>query len=545
MSSLYSQRPNVNRDVAYKQTPDYYHHKPYEDKLAILVCQIKIWKAKGTDWFNIPSAKDCLTIRECESIEVTDSAKELINKAVVRFARGTVISQTSKENAKVSSGNKEDSTNSSQPLNQATNNGEITTPSTSRYEDSGVSTTSMTVSYDDKGLINYNRSKKDPALLSPNDIAIGNRIEIRLGYAYSEAEFEKMNSTDNINNDSNMCIVFTGFITSISVSTPLELECTNMAHVFSCISAPNVVLKHRINLKEFFDDNGKYPLLKGTGISVAEFSKGATITVQGGVVTDNLTVADVLTEWNKSGVLCMMETQPDGSVKLKAGLAYYAGRNGGQLPNNDKRYVTYNGGITSIKIIQFDWDVAQDKLTMKHNDKKYLAVQAFGQIEDRFYKLTIRKNPDSDDEGWIVGEEDYQVVNKQEVKNRKKPKKFNGNTSTKRIESKLTDHVKLDKYTVITYISTTPKVTQKQLIEEAKQYWANYVPNGISGSIEIFGDLDVRPTDIIGLIDPRQPEKNGYYYVEAVNTSFGVNGYRKELHIPYKIASYAQQVKII
>ena len=99
----------------------------------------------------------------------------------------------------------------------------------------------------------------------------------------------------------------------------------------------------------------------------------------------------------------------------------------------------------------------------------------------------------------------------------------NGTFSTKRIEGHLTDPAKLDKYNVIQYISTKVGITEEELIEEAKQYWANYNPNGISGSIEIFGDLLIRPTDIVGLIDVRQSKKNRYYYVEVVNRSLEIN----------------------
>lgn len=101
-TSLRTQRPDIVQKIDYTLTPQYYEHKAYEDKLAILVCQIKIWKANGTDWFSIPSANQCLTIRECESIEISDSSKELINKATVRFPRGTVISLSSKKRQKMS-----------------------------------------------------------------------------------------------------------------------------------------------------------------------------------------------------------------------------------------------------------------------------------------------------------------------------------------------------------------------------------------------------------------------------------------------------------
>jgi hypothetical protein len=543
-TSLRTQRPDIVQKRDYTLTPQYYEHKAYEDKLAILVCQIKIWKANGTDWFSIPTANQCLTIRECESIEISDSSKELINKATVRFPRGTVISLSSKKDKNVKSGNKENSTEKTNNLKDTNNDGDVTSTSTAQFSDDGISTTSMAVNYDDKGLIDFNRSKTEKALLSPNDVAIGNRIEIRLGYAYSEIEFNKMNTADN---DPNMNVAFTGFITAVSVDTPLELECTNMAHVLTAVSTPNISVKSTLFVKDFLDDDGKYHLLKGTGISLAESSRGSNISVSGGAISNNLTIADVLSEWSKSGVLCIMETKSDGSVRLRVGLTYYAGKGGGNLPNNDKKYITYNGGNNSVMLIQFDWDVAQDKLSLKRNDKKYLAVEAQGRTKDnQFFKLTIRKNPNSDDEGWMVDSDgQFQVVNRRKVKDRKKMKYVNGTFSTKMVEGHLTDPVKLDKYNVIHYLSTKIGITEEELIEEAKQYWANYNPNGISGSLVIFGDLFIKPTDIVGLVDVRQPEKNGYYYVESVNTTFGINGYRRELKIPFKIASFAKPVQII
>lgn len=539
-----NQRPDLVQQIEYTLSPEYHMHEAYEDKLAILVCQIKIWKAKGNDWFSIPTANQCLTIRECESIEVSDSAKNLINKAVVRFPRGTVISLSSHKDKSVVTGDLTDLTENFEDLKKANNNGDLLTTSTALFNQDGVSTTSIAANYDDKGLIDFNRTKNEIALLSPNDVAIGNRIEIRLGYAYSEQEFEKMNTADS---DPNLDVVFTGFITSVSVDTPLVLECTNMAHILASVSTPNISAKATLMVKDFLDDDGEYHLLKDTGIPLAASSKGSTIAVSGGSISNNLTIADVLTEWNKSGVLCMMETKSDGSVQLRVGLTYYAGKGGGGLPNNDKKYITYNGGNNTIKLIQFDWDVAQDKLTLKRNDKKYLAVEAQGRTkENQFFKLTVRKNPDPDDEGWMIdADSQFQIVNRRKVKDRKKMKFINGTWSTKRIEGHLTDAAKLDKYNVIHYLSTKVGITEEELIEEAKQYWANYNPNGISGSIVIFGDLFIKPTEIVGLIDVRQPEKNGYYYVEAVNTTFGINGYRRELSIPFKIATFSKTVQII
>lgn len=544
-TKLYSQRPDKSiQEKDYTLEPKYYSHKFYEDKLAILVSQIKIWEPEGDNWFKV--SDNPLIIRECESVEITDSAKELINKAVVKFPRGTVISLSSKKSKNVESGNKEENTLTETPLQNATNDGELITVESSQYSEDGVPVTSMAMNYDDKGLIDFNRHKEEASLLSPNDVAIGNRIEIRLGYAYSDNEFKEMNSTLD---HPNLSIVFTGFITSISASTPLELECTNMAHVLACVSTPNIPAKGAVRISEFLDPNGKWKLLEDTGIPLAEFSKDLDIYVTGGSISENLTVADVLSAWAKSGICCVMDiNQKDGSVQLRVGQTYYTGTSGSDLPNNDRKYITYNGGINTVKLLQFDWDVAEDRLTLKNVDKKYLAVEAQARTKaNQFYKLTVRKNPDLDDEGWMAqeGEGEWQVVNSKDPSYTKKAKVINGVMTNKRFKSKLRDRVSLDKYNVVPYFSPKLDISREELIEEAKQFWGKYNPNGISGTISIFGDVFVKPTDIVGLIDRRFPQKNGYYYVEQVDTTFGINGYRRELHIPFKISSFKNNIQII
>lgn len=547
LSKQLIERPQNVQEQAFKSTPDYVTHKAYEDKLAILVCQIKIWQPKGNDWYDIPA--DSLLIWECESIEISDSAKELINKATVKFPRGTMVYFSSSVSKKVNSGTEADNTTVTQELKDATNSGEVITASNSVFAEDGTSITSIAPNYDDKGLVQFNRSKDEESLLNPNDVAIGNRIEIRLGYAYSEKEYNIMcSNTDNENLD----LAFTGFITSVSVDTPLEIECTNMAHILTTVSVPNINAKDTLTVKDFLDSGGKYDLLKDTGIELSEASKNLDISVKGGTISNNLTIADVLTEWSKAGVLCIMELNPNGKAYLRVGLTYYAGKGGGGVPNNDKKYITYNGGNNSVKIIQFDWDVAEDKLTLMNTDKKYLAVEAQGTDGKKFFKFTLIKNPNRDDEGWAIDssgssnyEGQFRLVNKRDYTERKKMKHNQDKLQNTNTGGRLTNKVDLSHYNIIPYFSTKIGITEDELVEEAKQYWAAYVPNGISGSITIFGDVFVKPTEIIGLIDMRQPHKNGYYYVESVNTTFGMNGYRRELKMPYKIAKFSKNIEII
>lgn len=60
--------------------------------------------------------------------------------------------------------------------------------------------------------------------------------------------------------------------------------------------------------------------------------------------------------------------------------------------------------------------------------------------------------------------------------------------------------------------------------------------NGIEGTITVFGDHNFESGMKVELLDIRQPEKNGWYLIEEVNTKFGVNGYRQTLKLPYCIA---------
>lgn len=547
-TSLRNQRPDEGiwyKD--YTSEPKYYPHKYYEDRLAILVCQIKIWKAEGRNWFKIPDADQCLTIRECESVEITDSSKDLVNKAVVKFPRGTVVQVSSDMNKKVKVGTEENLTTKETTLKDATNNADLITSESSQYKEDGTSIVSMSLTYDDKGLVEYNRIKKDKTLLNSQYLAVGHRIEIRLGYAYSDKEFRKMNSADHKDSSQGMDICFTGFITSVSADTPLEIECTNMAHVLTSVATPDIPATTSIQVKDFLDDGGKWHLLQDTGIPLAEFSKDLDMSVSGGAISHNLNVADVLKAWADAGIASVLHLKDDGSVELRVGWTYYAGTKGTDLPNNDRRYITYNGGNNTVTLIQFDWDVANDKLTLKQTDKKYLAVKAIGKVsQDQSFQLTIRKNPDLDDEGWMVEKDgQFQTVNSHKVTNRKKAKYVNGTLRTKKVDSKATDPVKMKDYNVVTYQSLKVPITEEELIEEAKQYWGKCAPNGISGNLTIFGDVYVSPTDIIGLIDTRHPQKNGYYYVESVQTTFGTGGYRRELKIPFKIASFSKDPVII
>lgn len=557
--SVHDKRPTIVLQPYNATAANYKYHSPSDDKLAILVCRIRTWHATAPNWFTPHDSDDsCMTIRECESIEVTNSYKELISKAVVKFPRGTVVSRrfpngTLKDNAKTDnkamSGTIKDTTHGGDMLTYyQQDEGNLTGRSAKNEYQAVKQMVSLDGSREQTGLRKMNATQDEKYLLAPDDFTTENRIEIYCGYAYSDEEFKKM-MKDEKNVPDNMEMVFTGFITKCSVSTPLEVECENMAHVFTTINVPDITEKGKTSLRDFLDPKGKYRLLQGTGIGLKLGNSNFDIEVSGFHISSQLTIADVFAQWQQSAIMCMMTNEEDGTSMLKVGKNFYVDGGAGDLPVGKKNYITYSDRKSYV-VIQFDWDVAEDKLELKNTDKKYLAIKAQGRDSKSLkpFGFTLRR-VDGKGDGFEVSSDEgtsWQIVNEKKIAPKARRKKKDG-TLGKQPQGYRTvnlNRVRTNDYNIIPYIKSQP-CTRDQLIAEAKQYWRNYVPNGVSGSLVIFGDLPVQPADIVALIDPRQPIKNGWYMVQDVNVTFGTNGFRKELKIPYKVADFKKIPMII
>ena len=79
------------------------------------------------------------------------------------------------------------------------------------------------------------------------------------------------------------------------------------------------------------------------------------------------------------------------------------------------------------------------------------------------------------------------------------------------------------------------RIDSDKLVEETIEYFRNYNLNGIEGHLTLFGDFGLTTAVQVELIDNRNRSKNGVYLVDEVTTTFGVNGYRQKLTLPYKI----------
>ena len=127
----------------------------------------------------------------------------------------------------------------------------------------------------------------------------------------------------------------------------------------------------------------------------------------------------------------------------------------------------------------------------------------------------------------MAGSKEFQTVNATQIS--KKTHKVTGNTTAEGAKTKT--KVDLSTYTIVPYMSPNMKIDSDKLVEETIEYFRNYNLNGIT----LFGDLALNTAVQVELIDERNPSKNGIYITEEVTTTFGVNGYRQKITIPYKI----------
>lgn len=465
----------------------------------ILISLIEIWDMKDPKK-PMAEPKSPLRITEVESIQIDDSYRKLIGTASVKFPRGTVIKKTITT------------------LNERENANKVS----ATVDDAGVLITTRT----------------DSKVASVADFKVGQRIRIYLGYTEDPtiAALTKLDaSKKSIFNDSDklkkykekLKIMFEGYITKCSIDTPIEIQCENLASGLKKITCPKVTAKKNMTVNYFLADNGKYKLLKNSGLSLHPETKSCEINIGKVNLTSDLTVADVLTEWSKYKVFAFVKFNGD-TPYIAVGRSYFSN------PGKDS-VLNYSDNKSDIPEILFDYHVANNGLTLMNTDKDFLAVEATGlDKDDKFYHITIRKNPDYNSSK--KGSKKWQVMN--ETKLSKKAMKLGATPLTK---SK--DRVDLSKYTVIPYMSRKIGITKEALLQEAIKYFESYNMNGIDGQLTLFGDLNLKTAQKVQLTDKRHPAKNGYYLVDEISTTFGTGGYRQTIKLPYCIAKIKSEDK--
>jgi hypothetical protein len=307
--------------------------------------------------------------------------------------------------------------------------------------------------------------------------------------------------------------------------------------VFKTISCPDVVSKGNKKVADFFGDNADSSignLLEGTGIELHPDVLKAEINIGQVNLTHHLTVYDVLAEWSKCGLASFMRRDENGIYKLSIGRTYIS-----TTSTDTADSIMYKPDGEGAVAIYSDWDVAEDNLSVMKVAKKFIVVDAKGWKKEKgklsHCSVTVRINPDWD--GKDVSNK-YDFINDKDWTSERKLKRPKGSP---RVVNKVTD---LKSYTRIPYVSPTPGISQEDLKKEAIQYLENYNPSGVSGKLTIFGGRDIVPTSIIAFVDLRQPARMGFYLIDEVNTRFGVQGYRQEIGLAYKIKNF-ENFKVI
>lgn len=432
----------------------------------VLCCRITFGDA---DPSNPMIINNPVVLTEVKEIEISESYKKLIGTARVVFPKGTVFQSTVIGNATIEG------------------------------KDAGRMTTEI---MQDGVLIEKRTSQQ---VMNTTSFTIGQRVNIKLGY-------------NGILKD-----MFNGYITGYNSDSQFEIRCENMAYKLKLKQAPKFETGSTAKVNDILGE--KYNLLKDTGFRIHSETKRFDIQIGKVKITDNFTVADILSEWSKYKVYCFLkydENSYDEMPAIAIGRPYSSSRSQPVFPQDSE--------AKPFKIY-FDYHVAQSDLKVLKVNPKFLAVtgKALGS-DEKFFEVTIRLNPDYDPT--VAGSKEFQRVNATQIS--KKTHKITGNTTA--VGAKTKTKVDLSTYTVVPYMSPNMNINSDKLVEETIEYFRNYNLNGITGNLTLFGDLALNTAVQVELIDKRNPSKNGVYIVEEVNTSFGVNGYRQRISIPYKIS---------
>lgn len=433
--------------------------------LNVLCCRITIGDA---DPANPMAIQNPVVLTEVQEIEIVETYKKLIGTAKVIFPKGTVYQSTIIGNATLE----------------------------------GKDASRITTEVMEDGIIIEKKSTQ--AAVGKDTFKTGQRINIKLGY------------------DGVLKNMFDGYVTAYNSDNLFELQCENMAYRLKLKQAPKFETPLSTKVNDVLGE--KYDLLKDTGFEIHSETKRFDINIGKVKITDNFTVADVLSDWSKYKVYCFLkydENSPDAMPRIAVGRPYSSSKAQPSFPGSDDT-IPYK--------IYFNYHVAESNLKVLKVDPKFLAVtgKALG-ADEKFFEVTVRLNPDYDVNK--AGSKEFQTINATQIS--RKTHKLTGNTTAAGAGTKT--KVDLSTYTVVPYMSPNMRIDSDKLVEETIEYFKSYNLNGITGALTLFGDFGLPSAVQVELIDDRNPTKNGVYIVEEVKTTFGTKGYRQVLKIPYKV----------
>ena len=377
----------------------------------VLCCKITIGDANPSNPMEI---KDAIEITEVQNIEIKETYKKLIGTAKITLPKGFMCRST------------------------------IIGTVTTEGKDASIFTTEI---MEDGVIIEKQTTQR---LVDTTTFKVGQRVNIKLGY------------------NGILKNMFDGYITGYNSESNLEIECENMAYKLKLKKAPHFETPASgTTVNDVLE--GEYNILKDTGFKIHSDTKKFDIHIGKIKVTDNSTVADILSEWSKYKVYCFLKYDANNESAMPpiaVGRPYSSSKAQPVFPEDES---------TAPFKIYFNEHVAQSSLKVVKTDPKFLAVtgKAMG-TDEKFFEVTIRLNPEYDPA--TPGSKQYQTVNATQIS--KKSHKVTGNTTASGAETK--NKVDLSTYTVVPYMSPHIGISSDELVEETTEYFRNYNLNGIT-----------------------------------------------------------------
>lgn len=316
--------------------------------------------------------------------------------------------------------------------------------------------------------------------------------------------------------DKDLVTMFDGFITGISAGNPFSIECEDFGYVLKQTSlSPISTSKDGTNLNEFLPG-----ILKGTGIDLHPLSKSRNITVGQIVYPQNCTVADIINILKKGGILCFIQNYK-GKPHLCVGTA---------IISTSKDSSVLNDFPMTPYEVYFNENVAKDNLKVIKLDANMIAIEAISIYNDNSkYKMVVRRDPKDYSKFQVVNE--TKISKKQAKATILDQEDMNANISN--TYGTGVNKIDLSGYNITTIHGYN--LDREALQKKAEAALCEISKTGVSGNITLFGDFNLTAGCKVRLHDDLNPEREGVYAVSEVKTTFGANGYRQEITIPYKL----------
>lgn len=334
----------------------------------------------------------------------------------------------------------------------------------------------------------------------------GQRIKIQLWYSEIDGD------------DTNKKTMFDGYITGIMADNPFTLECEDMGYILKQTALPAIKTDAKgTKLNDFCEKI----LLKDTGIELHPGTKEMNMEVGQIVYPQSCTAADILNRFKRWGIMAYMRNY-NGIPHLALGRTFFS-INTSESLLKDMPATPYD--------IYFDEHVADDNLKISKLDANLIAVEAIALYPDNsMYKITIRRDPKDNSKFQVVNET---KITKNQLKNTMLSE-IDKNSNLSNMVGSQNNKIDLSAYNVRTFHEYN--VNRATLIKNVQARFSEISQTGIEGDLVIFGDYGLSSGCKVKLTDNLNPERNGTYVVSEVVTTFGTQGYRQKLKIPYKLS---------